>query len=213
MGCCVSGNTRESFPYPLTWGGKKVIVSPGKILNLDTSREIAFSENKWKIRGIEITGSKENYNYFLQENGLKECGELNEDCVFNYAGCRGICEVSRVIDGDTYDIRFSYNPFKMLPLKGKRRMCLSEKNKGMNLTITYRTRLYGIDVYEKNTPLGMEANEYVKRLIEGKKVNYIMYEFDKFGRILIDIFIGETELSKILISAGYGYEYFGGEKK
>jgi len=37
--------------------------------------------------------------------------------------------------------------------------------------------------------------------------------FDKYGRLLGDLYNGRTHVNRFMIENGYGYEYYGGKKR
>jgi len=99
--------------------------------------------------------------------------------------------VTKVVDGDTIKIEY----------KG------SEES----------VRLIGIDTPETvhpNEPVGCfgeEASNKMKELVSGKNVR-IMFDSsqgsqDKYGRLLLYIWVGETFVNKKMIEDGYAYEY------
>ena len=61
------------------------------------------------------------------------------------------------------------------------------------------------------------ARDYLKSLImnEGQLVYVKCFEFDKYGRLLGDIFINQDDtesVNKMMINNGHGYAYYGGSK-
>lgn len=84
-------------------------------------------------------------------------------------------KVKRVIDGDT--IELSNNSI---------------------------VRLVGVNAPDNGQPFDDEATDYVKKLIEGKKVKleYDTYKSDRFGRILAYIIIDNKNLSIELVRIG-----------
>lgn len=93
----------------------------------------------------------------------------------NYYG-----EVTRVIDGDTFQVKDKF---------------------GNTQTI----RLFGIDTPEKKQTFGLEAKEYTKKLIDKKTVHVQTVELGKYGRIVAIVHINNQSLSEILLSDGIAF--------
>lgn len=108
-------------------------------------------------------------------------------------------KVLKVIDGDTMD-------------------CIIDL--GFDISIRKRVRLHGIDTPEVNdrdhTTRGqaIEARMKVEQLLKDKpgRVNFIYHGDGKYGRPLMEVLIGETNLNKFLVKEGYAKEYFGGKR-
>jgi len=100
--------------------------------------------------------------------------------------------IVRVIDGDTFEVLIEL---------------------GFNVTQKFHVRLDGIDTPEKNTPEGVKAKEYVRNLIENKKVTLTDEGHDKYGRARAKIILEDgKDLTQFLIENHIGKEYHG-EKK
>ena len=79
-----------------------------------------------------------------------------------------------------------------------------------------KVRLIGVDTPETKDPrkpvqyFGQEANEFTKRMVEGKKVRleYDQDKTDKYGRTLAYIYLEDrTFLNAEIIKQGYGFAY------
>lgn len=77
-----------------------------------------------------------------------------------------------------------------------------------------RIRLFGIDAYEFRTrdleekKKGLAATEFVNEQAPvGSKVVIKTYKGDKYGRILGEIFVGETNLNALLTTEGHAVRY------
>ena len=77
-----------------------------------------------------------------------------------------------------------------------------------------RIRLYGINAPESRTrdllekKRGLAATEFVnKQAPVGSKVVIKTYKDDKYGRILGEIFLGETNLNTLLTIEGHAVRY------
>jgi micrococcal nuclease len=104
--------------------------------------------------------------------------------------------VTRVVDGDTLKVSFG----------------------GEEETI----RLIGVDTPESVDPrrpvecYGKEASDFVKKQVEGKKVQLVtdstQSDRDRYDRLLRYVYVGDVMLNREIISQGYGFEYTVGSK-
>lgn len=115
--------------------------------------------------------------------------------------------VYRVIDGDTYDINIDsnavYNDLKSKSNK-KERKYLKDKYKN------FRVRLANTNTAEskhpdasRNTSEGKTASNYVKNLIEGKKVRFVCWDHGKYGRAICSVSYGGQDVGLNLIQNNY----------
>ncbi len=84
-------------------------------------------------------------------------------------------------------------------------------------------RIFGVDTPEKGFRAkcsaedvkGQAASAFTKKLIsEAKKIQYVLYDWDKFGgRVLGDLLIDGKSLRELLIANGYARPYFGDAKQ
>lgn len=110
--------------------------------------------------------------------------------------CDAIC--TKVYDGDT--VHLVINLFGGL-YKFSCRML------GYN-----SAEIRGASDYEREK--GREARDYLKELILWKNVRAKFGDFDKYGRPLVEVFLGGKSVNKIMVDSGNGAEYYGrGEKK
>ena len=61
-----------------------------------------------------------------------------------------------------------------------------------------------------------QSRDYLKSKILGKMVFLHCLDFDKYGRVLANIYseeFGETSINDHMVEMNYGYPYFGGTKK
>jgi micrococcal nuclease len=84
-----------------------------------------------------------------------------------------------------------------------------------NLT-KFRIRMLGIDAPEtpKGTkvpgqPYGPEAEAYLKRLVEGKRVRVEIYGVDRYKRLLSTMFVDGKDINLAMIEAGLAEVYHG----
>lgn len=122
---------------------------------------------------------------------------------FSFSGLNTFARVIKVHDADTITIIFEYN----------------------GEIIKYNIRIDGIDAPELHSKkkeemdLSKKGKSYVSKLILYSIVRVRFKDFDKYGRILGDIFIFDEEsheeqnLASILIRGGYVREYEGGKKE
>ena len=124
---------------------------------------------------------------------------------FSLDGLITRAKVVDVYDGDTVQIVFPfYNKER------KKDMC------------RWKCRLSRIDTPELRTKsqeekkLAIQAREYVKEYVLEKIVTVKCGKFDKYGRLLVEIYVfeGNTEcsLNQLLIERGIAKEYNGGKK-
>jgi micrococcal nuclease len=79
-----------------------------------------------------------------------------------------------------------------------------------------RIRMFGIDAPEtpKGTkfpgqPFGTEAEAYLKRLVEAKRVTVEIYGVDRYQRLLATIFVDGKDINLAMIEAGLAEVYRG----
>lgn len=109
-------------------------------------------------------------------------------------------EVTRVVDGDTIDV-----------------------NIDLGFGVSYvkqRVRLMGIDTPESRTKdleekfYGKQSKSHLKKILEGKEVQLLSHDKGKFGRIIGEIFIGDSTFSvnQQMIKDFHAVPYFGQSK-
>jgi micrococcal nuclease len=107
------------------------------------------------------------------------------------------CEVLGAVDGDTIDVRVDL---------------------GFYVHSDQRLRLRGVDTPERGQPGYKEATEFVLRRTVGKRVYFVTYKGDKYGRFLCDVFYWDNDLAAWvnlvteIINRGLGKSYDGGTK-
>ena len=133
-----------------------------------------------------------NYKSLLNENNAGDTFSFKGKCI--YAKCVD------VYDGDTITVKFFY-----------RRELLK-----------YKVRLLGLDTPELKTKnleekqLSQKIKGYVSELIMNKIIKLKCYEFDKYGRILAEIFFKsekEYSLNNFLIENRLAIKYNGDTKQ
>ena len=114
------------------------------------------------------------------------------------------CSVVRVVDGDTVDLMI---------------------NLGFELFTKKRVRLYGIDAPETRTrdliekKAGLKTKERLLQLILGHevdldraRVDLESHDWDKYGRVLGTLWVGDLNVNRQLVVEGYAKEYDGGKR-
>ena len=124
--------------------------------------------------------------------------KVNEDIKsFSFKGDIKEAKVVDVYDGDTVKVVFA--------VQGK--------------LFKFSCRIQHVDTPEirtrnkKEKEYGLKVRDKLKEKIEGKVVEIICDDFDKYGRLLIDIKIEDILISEWLISNKYAFAYDGGKKK
>ena len=138
-------------------------------------------------------------------NVLKKCDKKIKK--FSLEGQTKLCKVVSVYDGDTCNVVFDNN----------------------GVINRWNVRMNGYDTPEmrpsKKLPnrdeikqKAIKSRDFLKSLIfnEDQLVYIKCGEFDKYGRLLGDIYINENDedsVNSLMIKTGHGYEYHGGTKK
>ena len=135
---------------------------------------------------------------------LKNC---DKKLKFSLKGLTKLCKVASVYDGDTCNVVFDHNGV------------INRWNVRMNGYDTPEMRpskkLPNRDEIKKKA---IESRDFLKSLVfNDHQLVYIKCgEFDKYGRLLGDLFINENDdesVNSLMIKNGHGYEYHGGTKK
>jgi endonuclease YncB( thermonuclease family) len=81
----------------------------------------------------------------------------------------------------------------------------------------WNCRLYGIDTPElktgNNKEAAVKARDFLREKILDKVVKISCGEFDKYGRLLVNVIYDDIDINALMISNGYAKEYFGGTKE
>ena len=124
---------------------------------------------------------------------------------FSLKDAHKICKIVDVYDGDTVRGVFEHN---------------GQFNK-------WTIRMYGYDSPEMRPSRSLENREeikqkaresrdYLKKLILNKTIYLHCLDFDKYGRVLANIYIdglNNKSVNDHMVENNYGYAYFGGTKK
>jgi endonuclease YncB( thermonuclease family) len=123
-----------------------------------------------------------------------DCNKINK---FTLEGLTKTAKVVKVYDGDTITIVFKHK---------------DEYNK-------WNCRIYGIDTPEiksknpEEKKAAVIARDFLKDLILEKIVTIKCLDFDKYGRLLVNVFYDDKNVMNTMIENNYGKEYFGGTKE
>lgn len=124
--------------------------------------------------------------------------KVNKDIKsFSFNGDEKEAKIVDVYDGDTVKVVF--------PVQGK--------------LYKFNCRILHVDTPEIRTrnktekEYGLKIRDKLREKIAGKVVKIICDDFDKYGRLLIDIKIENILISEWLISNNYAFSYDGGTKK
>lgn len=89
--------------------------------------------------------------------------------------------VARVTDGDSVDLRVG--------------------------EVTYRARLHGIDAPERRQPWGSESHAALESLVHGLTVRVIVPDVDRFGRLIVRLFLDDVEVNLRMLELGAAWHY------
>jgi endonuclease YncB( thermonuclease family) len=128
----------------------------------------------------------------------------NDLPIFDFKGIKCLGKIVDVYDGDTFTCVFKYR----------------------NEFIKYKFRTYGYDSPEmkplKSKPDrdkekidAVKARDAFKLVTdwENSLITLDMLGFDKYGRILVNVYKKKLHVNQWMIDNGYGYEYHGGTKR
>ena len=116
---------------------------------------------------------------------------------FSLLGMTYNAKVISVYDGDTITAVFKFN----------------------GVYYKWNCRLNGIDTPEmksKSTDeknAAIKARDFLREKILGKVVKLECGDFDKYGRLLVNVFINDEKINDTIIQQGYAKQYFGGTKE
>ena len=108
-----------------------------------------------------------------------------------------ICEIVKVVDGDTIDCAVSL---------------------GFDVSVRQRIRLYGLDAPESRTrdleqkKYGKASKKFVKEFLDSDYILLKTREKGKYGRYLGDFCVGDKWLCDELIKAHHAVPYYGQNK-
>ncbi|XP_010692905.2 staphylococcal-like nuclease CAN2 isoform X2 [Beta vulgaris subsp. vulgaris] len=71
----------------------------------------------------------------------------------------------------------------------------------------YRIRLRGIDAPESAMPYGKQAKEELANLVEGKSLRVLVYEEDRYGRYVGDVYCNGIFAQEMMLKKGFAWHY------
>ncbi|CAL4958436.1 unnamed protein product [Urochloa decumbens] len=71
----------------------------------------------------------------------------------------------------------------------------------------YRIRLRGIDAPESAMPYGKEAKEALLKLVQGKSLKVYVYDQDRYGRCVGDIYCDGVFVQEQMLKKGFAWHY------
>ncbi|MDO4937880.1 MAG: thermonuclease family protein [Sutterellaceae bacterium] len=71
-----------------------------------------------------------------------------------------------------------------------------------------KLRLLGMDAPESEQSFGQESTDYLKSLIDGRRVTVCAVDRDIYGRYVSRVTVGDTDVSLAMIDAGLAWPYF-----
>ncbi|XP_017622493.2 staphylococcal-like nuclease CAN2 [Gossypium arboreum] len=77
----------------------------------------------------------------------------------------------------------------------------------------YRIRLRGIDAPEMSMPFGKEAKEELVKLVNGKCLSVLVYEVDKYGRYVADVYWNDIFVQEVMLKKGLAWHYVAHDKR
>ena len=140
---------------------------------------------------------------------IKELKETNEKDIpyFSFKGKRFIVKPVNIYDGDTFSSIFFFNGEKM---KYKCR-CMGYDTPEMKPSLSNPNR------EKEKEAAKMARARFIELLERGKEglVEIHCLDFDKYGRILVNVYNGvdTKSLNEIMIEEGHGLPYMGGTKE
>ncbi|XP_011627123.1 LOW QUALITY PROTEIN: uncharacterized 38.1 kDa protein-like [Amborella trichopoda] len=77
----------------------------------------------------------------------------------------------------------------------------------------YRIRLCGIDAPESAMPYGKEAKEELTKLVQGKSLRVIVYDEDRYGRSVGDLYCNGIFVQEHMLKKGLAWHYKAYDKR
>ncbi|CAI0419665.1 unnamed protein product [Linum tenue] len=77
----------------------------------------------------------------------------------------------------------------------------------------YRIRLRGIDAPESSMPYGKEAKEELVKHVQGKCLRVLIYDQDRYGRCVGDIYCNGLFMQEIMLKKGLAWHYTAYDKR
>lgn len=195
------------------------IVSPSKLSRNDVhiDKNVLYmidtefaSLNHWKNKNVcektgKITKIDSTYSDEILTKLFTELNSIHSSTlsipIFSLDGYTTYTKICSVYDGDTMTCIF--------PLPGQ-----------IKPLYRWKCRIIGIDTPEIRTKdilekqYGIYVRDKVRELLLNHIVKIKCYQYDKYGRVLVDIIMSDgMSFSQWIIENKYGFEYGGGTKK
>ncbi|CAH2063990.1 unnamed protein product, partial [Thlaspi arvense] len=77
----------------------------------------------------------------------------------------------------------------------------------------FRIRLRGIDSPESKMPFGKEAHDELLKMVEGKILKVLVYEEDRYGRCVGDIYCNGKFVQEVMLKKGLAWHYVAYDKR
>ncbi|WCJ19972.1 hypothetical protein M5689_002239 [Euphorbia peplus] len=77
----------------------------------------------------------------------------------------------------------------------------------------YRIRLRGIDAPESKMPYGKESQEELVKLVQGKCLRIFVYNEDRYGRSVGDIYSNGIFVQEVMLKKGFAWHYDAYDKR
>jgi endonuclease YncB( thermonuclease family) len=68
-------------------------------------------------------------------------------------------------------------------------------------------RLAHVDAPERSQPYGVEAREELLRLVRGHQLVLVPIDTDRYGRTVVELWVGNRQLNRELVRRGYAWFY------
>ncbi len=188
-----------------------------QVKTIDMNNAYGLSEEKVIVKTSNFIPNPE------LEAKLSQC-TIKDVPEFSLNGIRTIGKVVDVYDGDTCKIilangnvlmrfncrlKFIDTP-EMKPLRNK-------PNRDVEITNAIKCRNKLIQLVT-NCQLGLDDNltkVQVKKLLNSNNrvIQVQCHEFDKYGRLLVELYLGDNTVNNTLVEEGYAKSYDGGTKE
>ena len=137
----------------------------------------------------------------LQEIELKD----NSVKLFSFNGLKCKARIIDVYDGDTFTACFMHKD-EIIKVKCR---CNGYDSPEMKPLLSDPNR-------DKIKEMAIKAKERFCELVKFNKPKQLVdlqcYEFEKYGRLLCDVYVDKIHINSIMLKEGHGKEYSGGTK-
>lgn len=77
----------------------------------------------------------------------------------------------------------------------------------------YKIRFAGIDAPEKKQESGIASQKFLASLIDGKEVDCVVINTDRYGRKVCRVFVGDLDVNAEMVKNGHAWYYADFDKK